>query len=185
MSIKKIKVGEEEHNLVLSNALTFGGDTFDGSVAKTITLVIANIDGLQAALDGKQASGSYVTTTNTGVQSIVGGLVIGGTSATATGKGRIMVTGNTNPLIGLQAIDSSGNPLTPYYFQVTNDTMYLGPTSTKALAFDSSGNTTIPAALTVAGAISEGGTALSGKYALKTELPTLSYNSTNKTLTIS
>lgn len=38
MSIKKIKVGEDEHNLVLTNALTFGDDTFDGSEAKTITL---------------------------------------------------------------------------------------------------------------------------------------------------
>lgn len=128
---------------------------------------IANVDGLQSALDGKQASGSYITTNNTGVQSITGGLVIGGTSATATGKGRIMVTGNTNPLIGLQAIDARGNQLTPYYFQVSNDVMYLGPTSSRALAFDSNGNTTIPASLTVTGTITEGGMALSSKYASK------------------
>ena len=104
---------------------------------------------------------------NTGVQSIAGGLVVGGTSATATGKGRIMLTGVGNPLVGLQAVDSSGNQLTPYYFQVANDIMYVGPTSAKALAFDSSGNVTTPGALTVKGSITEGGTALSAKYASK------------------
>lgn len=129
---------------------------------------IANVDGLQNALNGKQPSGSYVTTNSTGVQSIAGGLVVGGTSATATGKGRIMVTGSTNPLIGLQAINASGTQLTPYYFQVSNDVMYLGPTSSKALAFDSNGNTSIPAALSVAGSIKENGVALSSKYATPT-----------------
>lgn len=114
---------------------------------------------------GAQPSGSYVTTNNEGVQSIIGGLVLGGTSATATAKGRLMITGHTNPLIGLQALDGSGNQLTPYYFQVSNDVMYIGPTSTKALAFDRDGNATIPATLTVSGTITEGGTALSSKYA--------------------
>lgn len=130
--------------------------------------VISNVDGLQDALNGKQPSGSYVTTNNTGVQSIAGGLVVGGTSAAAIGKGRIMVTGSTNPLLGVQAIDGNGNLLTPYYFQVSNDVMYIGPTSSKALAFDSNGNTSIPAALSVAGSITENGVALSSKYATPT-----------------
>lgn len=177
----------KDHNQA-SNTITamtgYSKASSASAIATTDSLNTA-IGKLEKALDGKQASGSYVTTTNTGVQSIAGGLVVGGTSATATGKGRIMVTGNTNPLIGLQAIDASGNQLTPYYFQVSNDKMYLGPTSTKALVFDSSGNTTIPATLTVAGAITEEGTALSSKYALKTELPTFTYDSTTKTLTIS
>lgn len=164
---------------------------------------IADVSGLQDALDGKQPSGSYVTTNNTGVQSIIGGLVVGGTSATATGKGRIMVTGNTNPLIGLQAIDASGNQLTPYYFQVANNVMYLGPTSSKALSFDSNGNVRIPAQLIVTDYITEGGTTLSSKYASKSTatpvanglmsatdkskldgLPTFSFDPTTGTLTI-
>ena len=111
---------------------------------------------IDAALEGKADAhnhNDYVSKSNTGVQSIAGGLIIGGTSATATAKGRIMITGHTNPLIGLQAIDGNGNQLTPYYFQVTNNIMYLGPTSSKALAFDSNGNTTIPANLNVAGTV--------------------------------
>lgn len=114
-----------------------------------------------------------VSKVDTGVQSIAGGLVIGGTSATATGKGRIMITGAGNPLIGLQAVDAEGNQLTPYYFQVSNDIMYLGPTSSKALQFDRDGNTGMPGNLTVAGSLSvtgsitEGSTKLSDKYAPK------------------
>lgn len=111
---------------------------------------------IDAALEGKADAhnhNDYVSKSNTGVQSIAGGLVIGGTSATATAKGRIMITGHTNPLIGLQAIDGSGNQLTPYYFQVSNNVMYIGPTSAKALAFDSNGNTTIPANLNVSGTV--------------------------------
>lgn len=111
---------------------------------------------IDAALEGKADAhnhNDYVSKSNTGVQSIAGGLIIGGTSATATAKGRIMITGHTNPLIGLQAIDGSGNQLTPYYFQVANNIMYLGPTSSKALAFDPNGNTTIPANLNVAGTV--------------------------------
>lgn len=137
----------------------------------TNTHAVSSVNGKTGAVSltysdvGAQPSGSYVTTNNEGVQSIVGGLVLGGTSATATAKGRLMITGHTNPLIGLQATDGSGNQLTPYYFQVSNDVMYLGPTSTKALAFDRDGNATIPATLTVTGTITEGGTALSSKYA--------------------
>lgn len=111
---------------------------------------------IDAALEGKADAhnhNDYVSKSNAGVQSIAGGLVIGGASATSTAKGRIMITGHTNPLIGLQAIDGSGNQLTPYYFQVSNNVMYIGPTSAKALAFDSNGNTTIPANLNVSGTV--------------------------------
>lgn len=143
--------------------------TVDSSLSSTSTNPVQN-KVIKTALDGKQPSGSYVTTNNTGVQSIEGGLVVGGTTATATGKGRIMLTGSTNPLIGLQAIDASGTQLTPYYFQVSNDVMYIGPTSSKALAFDSNGNTSIPAALTVSGDITENGSKLSSKYVTNTKL---------------
>lgn len=132
-----------------------------GKAASSHTHSISNVSNLQSSLDDK------VSKTNTGVQSIAGGLVVGGTSATATGKGRIMITGNTNPLVGLQAIDGGGNQLTPYYIQVSNDVLYLGPTSSMALSFDRSGNAVSPANLSIGGTISEGGTALSSKYASK------------------
>ena len=58
MSIKKIKVGEDEHNLVLTNALTFGDDTFDGSEVKTITLANLTSEALATEnyVDNKVAS---------------------------------------------------------------------------------------------------------------------------------
>ena len=127
--------------------------TFTANSASNAT---ANITVPTKTSDLQNDSG-FVTSTNTGVQSIAGGLVVGGTSASAIGKGRIMVTGSTNPLLGVQAIDGNGNLLTPYYFQVSNDVMYIGPTSSKALAFDSNGNTAIPASLTVAGSITANG----------------------------
>ena len=109
----------------------------------------------------------YVSKSSTSVQSIAGGLVVGGTSATATGKGRIMLTGNTNPLFGLQAVDASGNQLTPYYLQVASDVLYLGPTSVKAMSFNQDGNISMPGTLAVTSTISEGGTTLADKYAAK------------------
>ena len=126
--------------------------TVDTALSGTSTNPVQN-KVIKSALDGKQPSGSYVTTNDTGVQSIAGGLVLGGSSATATAKGRLMITGHTNPLIGLQAIDANGEQLTPYYFQVSNDKMYLGPTSAKALSFDRDGNASIPANLNVGGVI--------------------------------
>lgn len=113
-----------------------------------------------------------VSKSDTGVQAIAGGLVIGKSSASnvsAAGKGRIMFTGQTNPLIGVQAIDNEGNTKTPYYIQSVagDDKLYIGPTSTKALSFDTNGNMTSPANLSIGGTISEGGTSLAEKYAAK------------------
>ena len=89
----------------------------------------------------------------TSVQCIAGGLVVGKNTTTgvsATGIGRIMFTGQTNPLIGVQAVDGSGNAKTPYYIQAlaSDDCLYIGPTSTVATKFDGSGNLTTPATIT-------------------------------------
>lgn len=171
---KKVYIGHPDGNVLLNPnqiKLTDLGITataaelnkMDGVTATTVELNY--IDGvtsnIQTQLNDK------VSKSNTGVQSIAGGLIVGGTSATATGKGRIMITGNTNPLVGLQAIDGSGNQLTPYYLQVFENKLYLGPTSTKAMSFDSNGNASMPSSLTVSGTISEGGETLSSKYAQK------------------
>ena len=123
-----------------------------------------------------------VSKSNTGVQTIAGGLVIGATSTSGlsgTGVGRIMFTGSTNPLIGVQAIDSSGNKKTPYYVQsvASDDSLYIGPTSAKALKFDTNGNMSSSATLTIGGDITgstnlnitgkitgTGGMHISGRY---------------------
>ena len=94
-----------------------------------------------------------VSKTATTVQTIAGGLLVGGSSATGTGKGRIVVTGAANPLFGLQAIDNDGKLLTPYYLQVSADTLLLGPTSTKATSFDKDGNVSMPANFAVKGTV--------------------------------
>lgn len=129
--------------------------TLTDSVTSTSTTTAATPNSVKQAYDlasqAQTQSANAVSKTYTGVQSIAGGLVVGGTSATATGKGRIMVTGNTNPLIGLQAIDANGVQLTPYYLQVSDNILYLGPTSSKALTFDSEGNISTPAKITVGG----------------------------------
>ena len=121
-----------------------------------------------------------VSKSETGVQTIAGGLVIGATSTSGlsgTGKGRIMFTGQTNPLIGLQAVDANNNLKTPYFIQsvASDDKLYIGPTSAKALSFDSEGNMISPANLSVGGTISEGGTLLSAKYAAKSHGTHVSY----------
>ena len=141
------KVGDEIsriENLISAN--------IDEALSSTSTNPVQN-KVITTALAGKQASGSYVTTDNTDVQSIAGGLVVGGTSATSTGKGRIMVTGNTNPLIGLQAINSSETQLTPYYLQVINDVLMLGSTSAKATSWDANGNMTVQGNASISGAL--------------------------------
>lgn len=120
------------------------------------------------------ANPDYVSKSATSVQCLAGGLVVGKSSTTGisgTGTGRIMFTGQSNPLIGLQSTDDSGNGKTPYYVQTvaSDDKLYIGPTSTKALTFDSDGNMASPASLSIAGTISEGGTSLSSKYTTKAE----------------
>jgi len=109
----------------------------------------------------------YVKKTDEGVQHILGGLVVGSDEApSAAQKGRIMLTGVENPLIGVQ----SGT--TPYYVQAHENKMYVGPVRGKAMMLDSSGNVTMSAALSVTGDISEGGETLSKKYTTKGELTT-------------
>lgn len=92
---------------------------------------------------------TLVSSNNTGVQQILGGLVVGDTTAQSLGKGRIMATGQGNPLFGLQAVDDNNKKLTPYYLQVTKeDKLYLGPTSMQAMSFDKEGNITFPNTVT-------------------------------------
>ena len=110
-----------------------------------------------------------VQKTDKNVQHIVGGLVIGSNdtpSAMQSGKhkGRIMLTGVENPLVGVQA------GTTPYYIQANDNKMYIGPARPNATSFDSSGNVTIPNDLSVAKDIYENGVSLSKKYASKSEL---------------
>lgn len=125
--------------------------TAKGYIGGSAIITAANIDSYIPDGSGNTVDlTNYVVKNGTGVQCIGGGLVIGSTSTTtAAAAGRIMITGHTNPLIGLIATGSS----TPFYFQVANDIVYLGPTSSKALSFDANGNTGIPANLTVTGTV--------------------------------
>jgi hypothetical protein len=72
-----------------------------------------------------------------------------------------MFTGQTNPLIGVQAVASDGTAKTPYYVQAiaSNDTLCIGPTSAKALKLDTNGNMTSSATLTVDNGIKVGAAA--------------------------
>ena len=141
---------------IQGNGTTLTNGTYDGSAAKTVNITPSSIDAISSS--------------STSVQTIAGGLVVGKTSTSGvsgTGVGRIMFTGQSNPLIGVQSTDSSGTGKTPYYIQTvaSDDKLYIGPTSAKALNFDSNGNMSSPANLSISGTISEGGTALSSKYA--------------------
>lgn len=122
----------------------------DGSYKSEVSLTYDDILATIQAGDNDKVSKS-----DTGVQCIAGGLVVGKdntTNVSATGKGRIMFTGQSNPLIGLQAMDDAGTPGTPWYFQAihSNDTLCIGPTSSKALTFDTEGNMTTPAQMQAA-----------------------------------
>lgn len=124
---------------------------------------------ISAALDNKQQKGNYVVKDGSAVQCIQGGIVLGSSEATGisgTGTGRIMMTGNTNPVIGIQA-SNGATKYTPYYIQsvASDDKMFIGPT--KALSFDSEGNMESPANLSIKGTITEGNVTLADKYALK------------------
>ncbi len=134
------------------------------SAAGKAGLVPAPAAGAQAKmlLGNGTWSDDYVSNSDTGVQCIAGGLVVGATSTSGlsgTGVGRIMFTGQANPLIGVQAVSSDGTKKTPYYFQAvaSDDCLYLGPTSSSALKFDSSGNMTSPATLTLSGLLTATG----------------------------
>ena len=88
-----------------------------------------------------------------------GGLVIGAKDSTEAGginvqNGRIYVVGNSNPLFGLK---SNVSGATQFFLQVTKDHMYVGPTSSLALDFAATGNTTLPKDLTVKGKIIKNG----------------------------
>ena len=113
-----------------------------------------------------------ISKSSEGIQTIAGGLVVGATTTngiSGTGKGRVMFTGQTNPLIGVQAISNEGELKTPYYIQTVagDDCLYIGPTSTKALKFDADGNMSSPSNLTIKGTITEGTQLLSNKYEAK------------------
>lgn len=150
------------HTLDWDGNAWFAGDVYVGGTNQTT-------GSSKLAKEG-HAHSDYVSKSSTAVQTIAGGLVVGKTSTSGvsgTGVGRIMFTGQSNPLIGVQSTDSSGTGKTPYYIQTvaSDDKLYIGPTSAKALNFDSNGNMSSPANLSISGTISEGGTALSSKYA--------------------
>ena len=124
-----------------------------------------------------------VSKSSTAVQTIAGGLVVGKNSTSGvsgTGVGRIMFTGQGNPLIGVQAVDSSGAAKTPWYLQAmaNNDSFCIGPTSSKALTFDTNGNMTSPANLTISGTITEGTQTLAEKYSSSSHKHTVSHTPT-------
>ena len=181
------------HTLNWNGTAWFAGDVFvgsaegknkDGGSKKLATEEFATNAAntvkqeLQEVLDNKQNKGNYLVTDSSNVQCVTGGLVIGKSTTagiSGTGTGRIMFTGQSNPLIGIQAIAADGTAKTPFYVQAiaSDDTMCIGPTSTRALKFDSNGNMTSPANLSIGGSISEGGTLLSNKYATKIEVSNL------------
>lgn len=142
-----IKLGNSGGYSISADGGTYSGTAANATNATQLNGQAASYYATASSLD------NYVSLTDAGVQCIAGGLVIGATSTSgvsAAAKGRIMITGHSNPLIGLLASGSS----TPFYFQVTSsDIMYLGPTSSKALSFDANGNTGIPANLTVTGTV--------------------------------
>lgn len=125
--------------------------TAKGYIGGSAIITAANIDSYIPDGSGNTVDlSNYVVKNGTGVQCIGGGLVVGSTSTTtAAAAGRIMITGHTNPLIGLIATGSS----TPFYFQVTDDVAYLGPTSRVALSLDGIGNTTVRGTFTSVGSI--------------------------------
>ena len=92
------------------------------------------------------AENDKVSKTATGVQTIAGGLLLGATSHGTARTGGIILTGHTNPLFGLQATGG-----TNFYLQATNDKLYLGPTSSNALTFDSTGVASFPKTLSITG----------------------------------
>lgn len=125
--------------------------TAKGYIGGSAIVTAANISSYIPSGGGSTADlSNYVVKNGTGVQCIGGGLVVGSTSTTtAAAAGRVMITGHTNPLIGLIATGSS----TPFYFQVSSDIVYLGPTSSVALSLDGSGNTTVRGTFTSVGSI--------------------------------
>lgn len=127
--------------------------TAKGYIGGSAIVTAANISSYIPSGGGSTADlSNYVVKNGTGVQCIGGGLVVGTTSTSgvsAAAAGRIMITGHTNPLIGLIATGSS----TPFYFQVSSDIVYLGPTSSVALSLDGSGNTTVRGTFTSVGSI--------------------------------
>ena len=165
----------------------------------TITATIFNGTATNASkLNGQSASyyatadslSNYVHKTVGGVQSILGGLVIGASSDESQAVGRIMLTGNSNPLIGIRATGG-----TAFYFQSNGDIMYLGPTSSRALSFvGSTGAAAFPSTVTSSGFIKSGSSAsyvLLGDgghkaisdFLLKTKLPAEELKSNVTTIT--
>lgn len=127
--------------------------TAKGYIGGSAIVTAENISSYIPSGGGSTADlSNYVVKNGTGVQCIGGGLVVGATSTSgvsAAAAGRVMITGHTNPLIGLIATGSS----TPFYFQVSSDIVYLGPTSSVALSLDGSGNTTVRGTFTSVGSI--------------------------------
>lgn len=121
----------------------------------------------------------YVSTTKTTTQSILGGLIIGASSISqpAMSAGRLMLTGSSNPLIGVQA---TGGTL--FYFQAQGDIMYLGPTSSKALKFTgSTGDVEFPGNVTIGTTSATKTLTVTGNVTAPTFVGALSGNATSST----
>lgn len=126
-----------KYSLPLATSSTRGGVKIGYTENGTNYAVKLNNEQMYVTVPWTNVNGDYVSKSTTSVQTINGGLNIGGTPTAGSGQGRVVVTGVTNPLFGLQS--TSGNK-TPYYLQVASDILYLGPTSTKAMSFDADGN---------------------------------------------
>ena len=173
---------DHKHKFPTLANLGVESSTTELNYVKGVTSSVQNqLNTITESLNKKQAAGSYVKKDATDVQCITGGLVLGKdntTNVSGVGTGRFMLTGSTNPLIGVQSVDASGNAKTPYYVQTVagDDKLYIGPTSAKALSFDANGNMSSPSNLQIGGTISEGGTSLTNKYAPKVHVHPITAN---------
>ena len=132
----------------IPNTSTFATKTELSGYAKTTDIPDVSNFITSSALSDYATTASlsnYLSKTATGVQSVAGGLVVGASSDASQGAGRIMLTGSTNPLIGIRATGG-----TAFFFQSQGDIMYLGPTSSRALAFTgSTGDVSFPGNVTI------------------------------------
>ena len=169
-----VTVNDDSHNHVISNVdgLQAKLDDIDAAIAAKAPNSHTHDDRYYTESEVNTKLSDKVSKSDTAVQCVAGGLIVGKTSTTGvsgTGQGRIMFTGQTNPLIGVQAIAADGTVKTPYYIQAIagDDSFCIGPTSAKALSFDADGNMTSPVNLTIKGTITEGTQTLANKYAPK------------------
>lgn len=166
-----------------ANSSTNADLCIHGGTTATVTIrnkrVLTEDDLSNVGGGGGTTIADYVSTTKTTTQSILGGLIIGAASiSTPTmSAGRLMLTGSSNPLIGVQATGG-----TSFYFQAQGDIMYLGPTSTKALKFTgSTGNVEFPGTVTIGTTSATKTLTVTGDVTAPTFVGALSGNATSAT----